>query len=64
MLYVLLDSIKNNKALNDKFNIETYRFGNDLKATDSIDFSESETNFDDVFNELPQIYKNDIAQCC
>lgn len=56
-----LDSIKNNKALNDKFNIETYRFGNALKATDSIDFTDSETNFDAIFSELPQIYENDIA---
>ncbi|GGK29338.1 hypothetical protein GCM10007962_24430 [Yeosuana aromativorans] len=56
-----LDSIKNNKALNDKFNIETYQFGNTLKSTDTIDFSDSETNMDDLFGELPQIYNNDIA---
>ena len=56
-----LNSIKNNQALNDKFNIVTYRFGSALKATDTIDFTDTQTNFDDVFSELPQIYQNNIA---
>ncbi len=54
-------SISNNTEINKKFNIDYYTFGNSLKASDSISFSENETNLDDVFNQLSQVYKNTIA---
>ncbi len=57
----LLKTIKENKELNTKFDITTYTFGNTLKATDSITFSEQETNIDNVFNQLSQVYKNETA---
>tara|TARA_R110002050_G_scaffold238682_1_gene374773 strand:+ start:2513 stop:4546 length:2034 start_codon:yes stop_codon:yes gene_type:complete len=57
----LLKTIKDNEELNTKFDISTYTFGNTLKATDSITFSEQETNIDNVFNQLAQVYKNETA---
>ncbi len=57
----LVKSIKTNIQLNSKFNIKEYTFGNNLKATDSLLFTEQNTNIDVVFNQLSQVYKNDMA---
>ena len=56
-----LKKIKENKELNTKFNISTYTFGSSLKPIDSITFSEQETNINNVFNQLSQVYKNVTA---
>ena len=57
----VLKNIMDNKPLREKFNIDTYTFGSQLKPSDSIDFSDNETNIDQVFKQLSQIYKNSIA---
>jgi hypothetical protein len=56
-----LEKISNNNKLKDKFNIDFYTFGNTLNNTDSISFSENETNIDDMFYKLSQVYKNATA---
>ena len=56
-----LDKIKQDNALNEKFNIEYYTFGNDLKPFDSLNFNDSQSNISDVFDNLSQIYKNTVA---
>tara|TARA_R110002050_G_scaffold5560_3_gene24555 strand:- start:6371 stop:8404 length:2034 start_codon:yes stop_codon:yes gene_type:complete len=57
----LVKSLKTNKQLNSKFNIELYTFGNTLKASNSLLFTEQDTNIDLVFNQLSQVFKNDMA---
>ncbi|ALJ03999.1 hypothetical protein APS56_02000 [Pseudalgibacter alginicilyticus] len=57
----LIESLKNNSELADKFNIDYYTFGKSLNNSDSITFSESETNIDNTFTQLAQIYKNTIS---
>ncbi len=54
----LFSNLLNNEALNDHFNLDTYTFGNDISATDSIAFSAKQTNVSAVFKELSQVYKN------
>jgi len=54
-------SILSNEALNDRFNIDTYVFGNDLKLTDSLNFSNKQTNVSSVFTELSQVYNTTTA---
>jgi hypothetical protein len=56
-----LNTITNNSALKDKFNIEVLSFGNTLNSNDSLSFSESQTNLDKVFRQLTQVYKNTIS---
>ena len=56
-----IEEITNNKDLKSKFNIETYTFGNSLKASDSVDFSEKETNIANIFKQLSQVYNNNIS---
>ena len=57
----LLGSIKSSQGLNDKFNIEYYTFGSELKNSDSIAFNESRTNLSKVFSNLDQIYQNSVS---
>lgn len=53
----LLTSIKNNKELNDRFNLDVYSFGSDFQKLDSLSFNQSQTNYTSVFSNLQQIYK-------
>lgn len=56
-----LESIKNNTALSDKFNLDYFTFGKDIETTDSISFIENQTNIDNAFVKLSQIYKGTTA---
>ncbi|MFD0988692.1 VWA domain-containing protein [Mariniflexile jejuense] len=57
----IVSALTTNSDLAKKFNIETYTFGDNLKASDSITFSEKQTNIDNAFNQLSQIYKASIS---
>ena len=57
----LIESIKNNTALSDKFNLDFFAFGKDIEASDSISFNDNQTNIDNAFSELSQIYKGTTA---
>lgn len=60
-VFDLVESIKENDKLSDKFNIDFYSFGGDVNKSDSISFSEKQTNLDKVFKELSQVYKNTVS---
>jgi len=57
----IINIIVNHDRLNDKFNITKYTFGESLNATDSISFSEKQTNINNAFSQLSQIYKDTNA---
>lgn len=57
----LVKSISNNKALKDKFNLEFYTFSNNIINTDSVTFTEKQTNIDKAFSQLSQVYKGTIS---
>lgn len=57
----MVSNLKNNKELNDKFNLDFYTFSSDLKLTDSLSFTNNQTNIDYVFKGLSDIYKNSIS---
>lgn len=54
----IFNSLKNNTALQNKFNIATYVFGSDLKASDSLQFEEKETNIHTALQQIAHVYKN------
>ena len=56
-----LESIRTNSALKEKFELNFYSFGKHVNDSDSLSFSEEETNIDNVFSELSQVYKNTTA---
>ncbi|WP_223548410.1 VWA domain-containing protein [Aestuariivivens sp. NBU2969] len=53
----LVQSIMDNEALKNKFNIDVYTFGKDFSATDTLTFSEKQTNINGAINQLSQLYK-------
>jgi len=58
---ILLNNLKENKSLNENFNIEFYKFGKDLTPLDSLSFNESQSNITNAFSGFSQIYKNTIS---
>ncbi len=54
----LFDKLKDNSALNDKFEVQTYQFDEDFLPSDSIDFKGTQSNIDVVGKNLKNIYKN------
>jgi len=57
----LINALKNNTPLNDKFDLDYYAFGDAFKKTDSFNFNASQTNLASVFKDLSQVYKNTVA---
>lgn len=57
----LLKQLQDNKDLQEKFNLSVYSFGNNLNPTDTLSFSEQETNINQAFFQLSQIYKQTTA---
>ena len=52
-----IENIKNNNDLQNKFNINYYTFGESINASDSITFSDKQTNISKAFTQLNQVYK-------
>ncbi len=52
-----IENIRNNKDIQNKFNINYYTFGENLNASDSITFLDKQTNISKVFAQLNEIYK-------
>ncbi|MBK0368484.1 hypothetical protein [Flavobacterium agrisoli] len=50
--------IISNPALQEKFEIKSYQFDTDFKASTTFDFKGNQTNFDAVAKSLKSIYKN------
>lgn len=46
----ILDKIKKNKALHDKFDVQYFSFGKEINILDSIHFNESETDISQMLN--------------
>ena len=57
----LVEKLTTDKRLTDKFHIETYTFGEKLSPSNGIEFDEKQTNIDNAFNQLSQIYKQSIS---
>lgn len=49
-----------NKDLQEKFDVQSYRFDNDFQQSEEFDFKGNQTNIDEVAKNLKNIYKNAI----
>lgn len=54
----LVEKLKSDKTLQEKFNISQYTFGEEFRRSDSLDFSENQTKIFEVFSNLKKLYKN------
>ena len=52
----ILTGIKEDKKLNDKFDVNYFSFGNFIQTFDSLDFSESQTNQTQLLKQLNTLY--------
>lgn len=57
----LVEGFKNNTELNQRFELEYYRFGNDLHPLDSLQFVDSHTKISEALFSVRDIYKNQTA---
>ncbi len=56
-----IESLKGNKALNERFSLDFYSFGSALNTSDSINFNEKQSNINKAFRGLTEIYKNTVS---
>ena len=56
--FALFEKLKENSALNENFEVQTYQFDADFLPSDSIDFKGKQSNIDAVAKNLKNIYKN------
>lgn len=57
----LVRLLKDDKALNDKFDLSFFSFGSDFSDSDSLSFSERNTNLSKALNSTNELFKNEIA---
>ncbi|TBX66989.1 hypothetical protein EZL74_10030 [Flavobacterium silvisoli] len=54
----VFEKLKNNSALAEKFDVQTYQFDEDFLPSDTIDFKGKQSNIDIAAKNLKSIYKN------
>jgi hypothetical protein len=54
----LYKKLSQNKELQEKFDIQTYKFDSDFQQSEEFDFKGTQTNLDEVAKNLKSIYKN------
>lgn len=57
----LFQSLKNSKALQDKFNLISYKFGNKISSADTLSFNENTSNISNFFKNYNELYKSSTA---
>ena len=57
----LLQKLKENKKLNDKFDISYFSFGSDFRENDSLSFDEKNTNISKALNSTNELFNNQTA---
>lgn len=53
----IIEFLKKNKELNNKFSVNYYSFGSNLAVLDSLNFKENQTNLSLPFQEFSKLYK-------
>ncbi|HET8803144.1 MAG TPA: VWA domain-containing protein, partial [Aequorivita sp.] len=57
----LLQKLKGNSDLNDKFDVSYYSFGNDFRESDSLTFDEKNTNISKALASTNELFKAQTA---
>jgi len=56
-----LKKIKEDKSINEKFDIQEYSFGSKLNTLDTLTFTDSETNISEAISSINELNENKIA---
>ncbi len=57
----LVELLRENSDLNDKFDVRFFSFGTKVGNADSLSFSENNTNIGQALNSVKSVFKNEIA---
>ncbi|MDP2685749.1 MAG: VWA domain-containing protein [Aequorivita sp.] len=57
----LLQKLKENRELNNKFDVSYYSFGNDFRESDSLSFDEKNTNISKALSSANELFKTQTA---
>ncbi|MCK7591010.1 VWA domain-containing protein [Subsaxibacter sp. CAU 1640] len=57
----LLQNLRSNDQLNERFNLEVYTFGKEVNANDSLTFNEKQSNPSLLFERLSQVFANSTS---
>ncbi|WP_432410460.1 vWA domain-containing protein [Rasiella sp. SM2506] len=57
----IITKLKENNKLNDRFELSFFTFGTDFKATDTVTFTETNTNIAKALSATNEVFKNNIA---
>ena len=57
----LLQNFRSNEALNEKFDLSFFSFGSDFSDSDSLSFSERNTNISKALTSVNELFKNETA---
>ncbi|WP_338407245.1 hypothetical protein [uncultured Flavobacterium sp.] len=58
MVLELYKKLSQNKELQEKFDVQSFRFDSEFQSSSSFDFKGSQTNIDEAAKNLKSIYKN------
>ncbi len=57
----LVEGLKNDVELNEKFDIDYFAFSSDIEKLDSLNFDKKQTNISKPFKQFNELYKDAIA---
>ena len=57
----LISKVESNEELQDKFNVQYFSFGNDIKVLDSLSFAETQTNISKAIEAVNELNKDKNA---
>lgn len=60
-VFNFIETLRNDTRLEERFEIEWYRFGTALNSLDSVDFTESRTQISEAMETLQQLHKGATA---
>ena len=57
----LVSNLKTDDRLNENFNLQFFNFGKEVTQSDSLSFSDRQTNMAKAFERFTEVYSNEIA---
>ncbi|WP_400078861.1 VWA domain-containing protein [Winogradskyella sp. R77965] len=57
----ILEALKDNSELNERFNLQTYSFGKSVSGSDSLNYKERQSNISQALKQFGEVYDNQTA---
>lgn len=57
----VVERFRESELLQDNFDVQLFKFGDELRLLDSLDYSDKQTNLAEVFSSLTSLYKKGVS---